>query len=256
MTRVGRIFAAAAFLSVSATRLDAAPSADELVRAALAAEARLETARALELFTAAEKARPDDAFIIQKIARQHSDLAVDLSTTEQKKAAIERALDYSRRAVALDPKNAENVLSLAVCHGKLAVYSDTRRKVEYSRLVRDDAQRALALKPDYAWAHHLLGRWHYEVADLGAAARVFVKLFYGGLPAASTAEAVRYLQRAVELEPQQLQHRLELGFAYAADSQTANARDAWTAGLAMPSREKHDEPAKIRPRAALAKLPR
>lgn len=233
-----------------------AASADALIRAALAAEARLDTARALELLLAAEKTRPDDASLLQKIARQYSDLAVDLPSPEQKKTTIERALAYSRRAAALDPQNAENVLSIAVCHGKLAVTSDTRRKVEYSRLVRADAERALALQPDYAWAHHLLGRWHYEVAELGTTARWFVKLFYGGLPAASTAEAVRSLERAVALEPQQLQHHLELGFAYAADGQPAKARAAFTAGLALPSREKHDEPAKARARAALEKLPK
>jgi len=251
-----RRYGVAAALTLIMTSPSFAASADELVRAALAAEARLDTARALALFLAAESARPDDASILQKIARQYSDLSVDLSSTEQKKATIERALAYSRRAVALDPKNAENLLSLAVCHGKLAVYSDTRRKVAYSRLVREDAERALALQPDYAWAHHLLGRWHYEVADLGATARVFVKVFYGGLPAASTAEAVRCLKRAVALEPQQLQHHLELGFAFAADGQPAQARAAFTAGLALPSREKHDEPAKARARAALEKLGR
>ena len=250
-----RRFLAVAGLALGIVSPSVAASADELVRAALAAEARLDPARALELFLAAETARPADAVILQKIARQYSDLTVDLPTLEQKKSALENALAYSRRAVALDPKNAENVLSVAVCHGKLAVISDTRRKVEYSRLVREDAERALALRPDYAWAHHLLGRWHYEVADLGAAARVFVKLFYGGLPAASTAEAVRCLERAVALEPQQLQHHLELGFAYAANRQPAKARAAFNAGLALPSREKHDEPAKARARAALEKLP-
>ncbi len=251
-----RRFQAATAFALAIASPSVAASADELVRAALAAEARLDTARALELLLAAEPARPDDASLLQKIARQYSDLALDLPTPEQKRTTLERALAYSRRAVALDPKNAENVLSVAVCHGKLAVISDTRRKVEYSRLVREDAERALALRPDYAWAHHLLGRWHYEVADLGAAARVFVKLFYGGLPAASTAEAVRCLERAVALEPQQLQHHLELGFACAANRQSAKARAAFNAGLALPSREKHDEPAKVRARAALQKLPR
>jgi tetratricopeptide (TPR) repeat protein len=232
----------------------AAEAADDLVRGALAAEAKLETRRALELFLEAEKSRPNDAFVLQKIARQYSDLAVDLPTVAEKKASIERALAYSQRSVAADPKNPENVLSVAVCHGKLAVYSDTRRKVEYSRIVREHADRALALDPKYAWAHHLLGRWHYEISDLGTTARVFVRIFYGGLPAASTGDAVKHLEQAVALEPQQLQHRLELGFAYLADKKPDKARAAFEAGLAMPSREKHDDPAKERARAALAKL--
>lgn len=233
-----------------------AGGAEDLIRDALAAEARLDPRKALELFLAAEKIRADDPFILRKIARQYSDQMVDLASDEERKASARHALEYAQRAVALEPKNAENVLSVAICHGKLAHYGGTREKVQYSRLVRDDAERALALDPSYAWAHHLLGRWHREVSEVGATARIFLKMFYGGLPAASTAEAVRQLERAVALEPTQLQHRLELGFAYAADHQPGKARASFEVGLAMPSREKHDEPAKARARRALAELSR
>ena len=232
----------------------AAAAAGDLMREGLVAETRLDTRRALELFLQAEQARPDDPVLLQKIARQYSDLVVDLPTEAEKKASVERALAYSRRAVVLAPRNAENVISVAICLGKLALYSGTNDKVRYSRLMHEAAERALALNPSYAWAHHLIGRWHHEVATLGVASRLVVKIFYGGLPAASTAEAIRHLRNAVELEPGQLAHHLELGFAYAAAGQPAEARAAFATGLALPSREKHDESAKARARAALAKL--
>lgn len=232
----------------------AVASPDERLRDALAAEARLDTRRALELFQALARERPDDPFLLQKIARQYSDLVVDLPNAAEQKASVERALDYARRAVALAPDQAENVLSVAICLGKLALYSGPRDQVRYSRLMREETVRALALDPNYAWAHHVLGRWHYEVADLGVTARWFVRIFYGGLPDASVAEAVRHLERAVALEPDQLTHHLELGFACLAAREPDRARAAFAAGLALPSREKHDEAAKARARAALAKL--
>jgi tetratricopeptide (TPR) repeat protein len=225
-----------------------------LLDEALAAEARLDSRAALQLYEQAEAARPKDAFILQKIARQYSDLVVEQPDVEAKKHYAQTALDYAQRAVALQPDNAVNVLSLAVCHGKLAVYSDTKTKIRYSRLVKEEAERALALDPTYAWAHHLLGRWHYEVADLGATSKLFVRLLYGGLPPASFDEGIRHLRRATELEPDELNHWLELGFAHAAAGRTDAARVEWTRGLAMPSRSKHDEPAKQRARAALARL--
>ncbi len=231
-----------------------AADAGDLVREALAAEARLDSRAALRLFEQADAARPDDAFILQKIARQYSDLVVEQPDVEAKKRYAQTALDYAQRAVALRPDDPVNVLSLAVCHGKLAVYSDTKTKIRYSRLVKEEAERALALDPNYAWAHHLLGRWHYEVADLGATSKFFVRLLYGGLPPASFDEGIRHLRRAAELEPDELNHWLELGFAHAAAGQFETARAEWTRGLAMPSRGKHDEPAKQRARAALARL--
>lgn len=231
-------------------------TADALVEGALQAEAKLDARRALELFQAAEKAGRADAFIFQKIARQYSDLMTELPTREEKRTFAEFALDYSRRAVELDPSNAVNVLSISISLGKLALVSDTRDKVRYSRQVREEAERALALDPNYAWAHHILGRWHHEVADIGTASRAVVRVFFGGLPTGSGSEAVSHLEQAVALEPGELQHHLELGFAYLSINDQARARDAFARGLALPSREKHDEPAKTRARAALTKLNR
>lgn len=235
-------------------RAASAPDAGGLVREGIAAEERLESRRALEFFIEADRARPNDPFVLQKIAQQYSDLIVELRDEEEKKGYAKAALDYAQRAVALNPSSAVNVLSLAVCHGKLATYSDTRAKLEYSRLVKEEAERAIALDPNYAWAHHLLGRWHYEIATLGGTTKFFVRLIYGHLPAASTREAVAELLRAVALEPGELAHQLELGFALLADGQEAKARAQWEKGLAMPSRKKHDDTAKERARAALEKL--
>jgi tetratricopeptide (TPR) repeat protein len=238
-------------LTLAATGTQAA---DMRLKAALAAEARLDSRQALELFLVLQRESPQDAFLAQKVAQQYSDLVVDQRSPEEKKHFARLALEWSERAVQLDPENAVNVLSLAVCHGKLATFSDTLTKVKYSRLVKEEAERALALDPDYAWAHHLLGRWHREVADLGSTARFFVRLFYGGLPDASAAEAVSHLERAVALEPTELSHRLELGFAYAAAGQPERARESWKRGLAMPPRKKHDVAAQQRAREALVAL--
>lgn len=231
-----------------------AATAEDLVQQGLAAEARLATGEALRFFLAADRLKPNDAFILQKIARQYSDSVVDTRNEEEKKRLAQIALDYSLRAVRLEPTNPENVLSVAVSHGKLAVYSDTRTKIEYSRLIKEEAERALALNPRYDWAHHVLGRWHYEVASLGAATRFFVRLVYGGLPAASNEAAIFHLEQAVALAPQTLAHHLELGFAYLEAGRTADARAAFDRGLALPAREKHDEDAKARARRALSRM--
>lgn len=228
---------------------------DELLRGAEAAERAFDAPRALERYLAAEKAGTPDATLLQSIARQYSDLSSEQPSREAQRRYAQQALEYSQRAVALEPRNAVNALSVAISYGKLAIASDTRDKVRYSRLVREEAERALALDPRYAWAHHILARWHLEVAKLGGGSRAIVGLFYGGLPAASVADAVRHLERAVELEPGELQHHLELGFAYKAAGTAAKARNAFEKGLALPSRARIDDPAKARAREALTRLP-
>jgi hypothetical protein len=233
--------------------LGAAP-VDDLVRDAVAAEAKLDSARALGLFKQADAAKPNDAFILQKIAKQYSDQVPDQKTDAAKREFATNALAYARRSVDLEPTNAVYALSLAICHGHLALVSDIRTKVEYSRVIKEETEHALQLDPNYAWAHHLLGRWHYEVAAFGPVPRFFAKILYGGIPPASAEEGVRQLQRATELEPAEMNHWVDLGFAYAATGKKADARAAWEKSLAMPDRGKHDPAARARAKAALADL--
>lgn len=227
---------------------------DAVIEQARSAEAALNSARALELYLDADRVRPNNSVLLQKIAQHYSDLVAEQPNGRAGKQFAQTALAYAERAASLDPQNAVNVLSLAVCHGKLALYSDTRTKLEYSRLVKAEAERALTLDPRYAWAHHVLGRWHLELASLSNTKRLFVRLIYGELPPASVEQAIAALQRAVELEPDELAHRLELGFANLAGSQKAKARTQFEAGLAMPSRKKHHDAAKARARVALETL--
>ena len=231
-----------------------APPVDRLVQEGLAAETRFDSKAALDFFVRADTAEPNNAYLLQKISRQYSDLTVDTTDrVEQKRLCVE-ALAYGKRAAELQPANAVNVLSLAICYGKLGLYSDTRTKIEYSRLVRQYAEQALTLDSNYDYAHHVFGRWHYEVATLGSGTRFLVKLIYGALPPASTAEAVRHLQRAVELSPTLPSHRVELGFALLADDQRAAAKAAFEQALALPIREKYDTEARHRATEALQKL--
>jgi tetratricopeptide (TPR) repeat protein len=224
-----------------------------LLREAAAAESRLDPRAALNLYLQADAARPNDAALLQKIARQYSDLTFDLTDLAEQRRACAQALDFAQRAYALAPKQAENALSLAICYAKVGFYADTRTKIENSRLVKRHAEEALALNPDHDFAHHVLGQWHYEVASVGAAKRLLVKLIYGALPAASTTAGITHLRRAVELAPASPAHRAELGLALLADGQRAAGRREILEALAMPRTIKYDDQAKRRAREALEK---
>ena len=234
----------------------AAAPIDGLLKDARDAETRQDSNAALIILEKIDQLQPNDPVTLQRIARQYSDLAPGQSSSDEKKRFAALALEYSERAVALAPRNAVNVLSLAISYGRIATYSDARTKVKYSTLIRTEAERARDLDPNYSWTYYVLGRWHCEVATLGFASRVFVKLFYGGLPGASVAEGVRLLKKATELEPGELNHFLELGFAFVAAGDDAAARQAWNHGLSMLSRGPHDDAAMERARSAMARLDR
>jgi Flp pilus assembly protein TadD len=202
----------------------------------------------------ADDLRPNDPFILQKIARQYSDETLDTADPAAQKRLCQQALDYARRASKLAPDNAVCTLSLAICYGKLGLHSELDTRIKYARLVKHYAELAIKQDPKYAWAYHVLGRWHLEVAKLGATKRFLVGLVYGALPEASTAKAVALLQHAVALDPQNPDHQIDLGFACLANDQPQQAQAAFTAGLALPSTQKQDAAIKHRARAALAEI--
>lgn len=218
---------------------------------ALAAEARWDSRRALELFLRADRERPNDAFVLQKISKQYSDLAFGEKSAATKRALAAQALTYAQRSVVLAPDDAVCALSLAICHGHLALAGSVREKVELSRVMQAEIEHALQLDPNYAWAHHLLGRWHRELADLGRATRFLAQLFYRELPPASFAQATAHLRRATELEPGEPSHWIELGFALEKTGARTEARACWQRGLDLPATGPHDESERERARAAL-----
>lgn len=227
---------------------------EALLQAAAAAESRGAPVEALVVLEQADALRPHDPGILQKLARQCSDHSEDVPDRQEKIRWCNRALDYARRAVESQPAEAENVLSLAIVYGKLARLADTRAQIEYARLAHEYATRALALDPAYDYAHHVLGRWHSEVASIPAAQRWLVRLVYGGLPPASMKEAVQHLRQAVKLAPVVPAHHAALGMALEADHQLESARACYQRACALPPHDHYDRLMQRRARAALARL--
>lgn len=243
------------FLVCVAISARASPAeVQSLLAAGEAAEARFDVRAALHCFREADVLQPNDRFILQKISKQLSDGLEDITDVKERTKQSQEALSYSRRALELSPQDPVCLLSMAVCYGKLTATADNATKVEYSRLVKRYADEALAANPNYDWAHHLLGRWNYEVSLIGGPTRVAARLLYGGLPAASCKEAILHLEKAVELNPKIPSHHVELGYAYLASGDKARATAEWKKGLELPSLEKHDETSKARARASLERF--
>lgn len=241
-------------LCVITLRARAGENAQAIIEAAKAAEAHADVKTALELYRQADTLEPNNPVILQKISKQISDSTEDIADPKQREKLTQDALAYSERALALAPHDPVCLLSLAVCYGKLTATADNATRVDYSRRVKRYAEEALAADPNYAWAHHILGKWNLEVAQLGGPTRVAARLLYGGLPPASSAEAIKHLEKAVELQPELPAHHVELGFAYLTVGDRTRALEQLRKGVALPTLEKHDESCKARARVMLEKL--
>jgi tetratricopeptide (TPR) repeat protein len=226
----------------------------ELLKQGDAFDAKLDNAHALESYLQAEKLGATDAATLTHIARQYALLMNDTESDDEQRRRGERALEYSKRAVAANPEHAKSLLSAAICYGRLIRFQDTRTKVEYSRFVKEYAERALKLDPADSYAWHVLGAWNYELAQMGAFSRAFVKVVYGGMPPASNEEAERLFRRAVALAPDRVSHHAELGRTLAVLGRRNEARLELNRALSLPNREKDDPESKKRAAATLATL--
>jgi tetratricopeptide (TPR) repeat protein len=225
-----------------------------LMEQGLAQDARLDTAGALQTFLEAEKLAPSDANVLYRVAREYALSMNDTASKEEQRARGEAALAYGKRAVAADPNNAQAHLAAAICFGRLAPFVDTRTRIDYSRLIKEEANAAVALDPTDAYAYHLLGVWNYELAGLNPLLRGMARVIYGSLPDASYEDAERYLKKAVELAPTRVSHRVELGRTYAALGKKDLARQELRLALSFPDRDKDDPESKRRARESLQKL--
>jgi tetratricopeptide (TPR) repeat protein len=217
-------------------------------------DAQFKSLEAMAVFLEAAKLAPDNVDVLCRLAKTHDEAMVDTTSREEQKRLAMVAVEYARRAVDIDPKSAKAHLSLAITCGRLAPYLENREKIRHSKLVREHAEKALALEPSNSYAHHILGAWNFEMARISPVLRAVAKIVYGGLPSASMHQAEAFFQKAVELDPQKISHRIELGRTYAALNKKELAREEISKGLSLPVREKDDPNTKLRGKDTLAKL--
>ncbi|MBC7979302.1 MAG: hypothetical protein H7Y36_01920 [Armatimonadetes bacterium] len=230
-----------------------AQSAKEWIKKGDAFEAKGQPQQALAAYTAAEKSAPADAALLVKIAKQHGDLMPTLGNAARKSAA-EKSLEYSRRAVKADSRSSDSHLAVALSLGKITPFLGSRQKIEASREIKSSADTALRLNPRSDYAHHMLGRWHQEMAGIGGATRLIAKAVYGEIPKGSYEEALDHFTKARKINNKRLIHQIEYGRTLAMMDRDAEAKIEIQKGLNMPNREADDSESKQRGRKTLNEL--
>lgn len=229
----------------------AEPRLQSLLREGDACEQRGETQAALKCFLAAEAIAPQDAEVLIRVARQYSDLIFETKGEAAQKKLAEQCLACGLRAAQAAPTNARARLTVAIGYAKNFPYADNQTKVNYSRLLKQETEKAIELDPQLALGYHILGCWHAEVASMGVFMKGLMKLVYGGLPKASHELAVQNFSKAAALAPTRIIHRWELAKVYLTLGKKDKAIEEIKVCLTLPPTDKDDSEAK---KAAAKKL--
>jgi tetratricopeptide (TPR) repeat protein len=197
---------------------------------------------------------PNNADLLRKISKQYVEMVLDAPSKKEKLRLAQLGYDTALQAKKLDPGDPEVRVTVAIAAGRLAFYSEPRRRLELSGVVRSESAESVKLDPRFALGWHVLGRWNYEIANLNSVLRVMAEAVYGKMPPASNDEAIRALSRAVELEPGNALFHAELGRAYLAAGRKVEARRELQKSLTLPRRSRDDAGAQDRAKQALRGL--
>lgn len=228
---------------------------DVLIAKGDSCDRQFESARALEFYQQALAARPDSAVLQRKIAKQYVEMVLDERSQSGRMRLAEAGYASALKARELAPEDPEVRLTVGVAAARLAFHTyNPRRKLELSLVARDEAAEAMKLKPRYALAWHMMGRWYYEMAGLSPLLHVLAEAIYGKLPDADYDQAVDHLRKAAELEPGRALFHAELGRAYLAAGRRDAARLELEKSLSLPRITRDDAAAQERAKAALRSL--
>lgn len=231
-----------------------AQSAGDLIANGDVFDLRFQPAEALKFYLPAEKLEPGNVDLLLRIARQYRHLMQDATNPDEKIKLGCVGKAYAERAVKLAPNESEAHLSIAISDAKMVPMLGNKQKLEASRHLKAEVDRAIALDPGKDLAWHILGCWHQRLADVGVFTRTMAKLAYGGVPPATNDQALKCFQTAIKLNPDRLIHYIELGRTYAQMGQTEDARRFIKKGLSMPDVGKDDPETKRRGRETMGKL--
>ena len=218
-------------LSMLLSARAAAQTAEEYIARGDSLHDAIEPEQALEQYKAALALQPRSAEILWRAARSQVDVAKQIVgeheyTRRVRDSVYTVARDFAERAVAADSLNADAHFAVGLVLGYLSRTRSGKERVTFAREIYNEATRALELNPEHDGAHHVLGAWHAEVKRLSGLTKFFAKTFLGAgfLDQASWDGAIEHLERAVELKPDYLFHRLELAEVYVDVGRYADAR--------------------------------
>lgn len=221
--------------------------------------APLEPAAALERFETILARDSTDLVANWRAAIALNDMAQPLTAKAdrpRRDSLLARGQRDARRAVSLAPRDARALFSLGLVLGNTALTRSIKPKVRMAVEIRDLALRSLAADSSHDGAHHLLGRWNYEVMKLSGFERFVAKSLLGAgvFGEASWEDARTHLERAVALDPTRIYHRLDLARVCLERKDTAAAGAQLRRIAELPNRFAADTTYRREARELLRKL--
>jgi tetratricopeptide (TPR) repeat protein len=199
-----------------------------LIRKADQLDAQEQTDAAIDTLKQAEKINPNDPNVLIKLSQDYSDKIDTVKNRSEKLRFANLCLEYAKKAVRAAPDNSDAHVCLSIAYGKMTDFVDNKTKMEYSKFVSSEAEKALDLNPKNDLALLILARWNFDMATLNPMLRGIAQLLYGQLPPASKEKAIEYFRRAIAASPQRIINIAAYAEALESMGRTQEAKAEWS----------------------------
>jgi tetratricopeptide (TPR) repeat protein len=197
---------------------------------------------ALRHYEEALKLEPRNYDALVKATREAVDVGEYNPDENERERLYSAAEQYARRAVEVNPGDAEGHFELSRALGRKALSLGKRDQVKYAGDVRKEALEALRINPKHPGALHVMGRWNYEILRLNGFIRMLARTMLGGsvFGEANWDAAQSYLEQATTIDPNRLVHHLDLARVYVARGTRDKAREQFELVIKGPPTEFND----------------
>lgn len=212
----------------------AAKTPDELVAEGDQHYAAAQLAEARIAYAAAVQAAPGHFVALCRLSRTESELG-ELQKGDAQRGTRAAAVEHARAAIKAAPDSAGGHVWLAVGLGRQALSEGPKTKLALSREIKSEVDRALQIDPNVGRAWHVLAMWNVKIAGLNAIERMAANAVLGGVPkGASFEQAEQAFQKAIALEPEYVNHRLEFGRLLKDRGRKAEAKRELEKAVSLP----------------------
>ena len=189
----------------------------------------------------AEEIASDDFEVIWRLARVHFNLSDNTKDEKAISDNIYAGFDYAEMALEMDSCRAESHKWFGILIGRKGEIEGTKQRIINSYQVREHTLKAIELDPDDDGNYHVMGRWHFTLADLSWFKRTIASIVYETPPKASFEEARDYFQKAIELDPEDVRNYVWLGKTYIELDDEQFAENAFQQALSISAKSESDK---------------
>ena len=157
---------------------------------------------------------PDDVDLLWRLGRVHFEIADQTENIAIHKKHFYPGLESVKKALKNNPNSPRSNHWYAVLIGQIGLLEGTEQKIKNSYEVEKYALRAIELDPHYDGTYHVMGRWHYELANLSWIERKIAEWVYSTPPEGGYNQAADFFRKAINVKEDEIRHYFWLAKTY------------------------------------------